>query len=104
MLLVYQVSNEMSNREFFRQLFFRLFRPLTINELEEIEADGDTFDTNQIYDVLDVIDITVERALFFLRAHENGIYANHSAPFTDHLNLLVTDIALDVVIPSRVGM
>ena len=86
------------------ELFLPRFRPLAINELEEIEPDTDAIDADQIRDMFDVIDITIERALFFPRANEDGINADHAAPFADHLDLLVTDVALDVVIVADIGV
>src|SRR4029453_9299193 len=49
-----------------------------------------------------MIDVMVERAFFFLRAHEDGVDADNPAPFTDHPDLFVTDVALDVVVPAAV--
>src|SRR5262249_39863894 len=69
---------------------------------KEIEADPDSVNANQIGNVLDVIDVTIQGAFFFPRAHQHGIHANHTAPFADHLDLRVTDVALDVVITADV--
>src|SRR5438034_8183983 len=49
-----------------------------------------------------MIDVMVERAFFFSRAYKNGIDADYAAPFTDHLNLLITDVAFDVVVAPDV--
>src|SRR6267154_425047 len=49
-----------------------------------------------------MIDVMVERALFCSPAHEDGVDADNPAPFTDHPDLFVTDVALDVVVPTDV--
>src|SRR6188472_830263 len=49
-----------------------------------------------------MIDVLVERALFFSWAHEDGVDANHPAPFAYHADLSVTDVAVDIVIPAHV--
>src|SRR5262249_10254530 len=61
-------------------------------------------DSCQFRDALDMIDVVVERAFFFFRAHQDGIDADHSMPFTNHLDLFIADIALDVVISAKVRM
>ena len=90
--------------KFCRELLLSGFGPLSVNELEEIKADPDAVDPDQIHDVLDMIEVVIERALFFSWAHEDGVDADDPAPFTDHPDLFVTDVALDVVIPSRTRM
>ena len=52
--------------------------------------------------MLDVIDITIECRFFCARAHQHSVYSNHPAPFADHFDLLVADVALDVVITPRI--
>jgi hypothetical protein len=49
-----------------------------------------------------MIDVMVERAFFFSRAHEDGVDADNPAPFTNHLDLFITNVALDVVVPADV--
>src|SRR5215208_3754443 len=49
-----------------------------------------------------MIDVMVERAFFFSLAHEDGVDPDNPAAFTDHPNLFVTDVALDVVVPTDV--
>src|SRR5260370_41940580 len=49
-----------------------------------------------------MIDVMVERAFLFSRAHEDGIDADNPAPFADHSDLFVTNVALDVVVPADV--
>ena len=52
--------------------------------------------------MLDVIDVTIHRAFFFLRAHQHGIYADDPTAFTDHVDLLIANVALDVVIAADI--
>ena len=91
--------------EFCGELFLPRLRPLAIDELEEIESDPNTLHADQVRDVLDVIDVTIECAFFFSRANEDGVDADDAAPFTDFFDLFVADVALYIVIPAyvRVG-
>src|SRR5215472_16655016 len=89
--MVSQIGNEMRRREFCRELLLPRLGPLTVNEFKEIKADSNAVDADQISDVLDVIDVAIERAFFFSRAHEDGIDADHPAPFTDDLDLFITN-------------
>src|SRR6266571_1437554 len=77
-------------------------RPLAIDEFEKIKADSDAVNADQIGDMLDVIDVTIHGALFFPEAHQHGIYADYAAAFADHLDLLITNVALDVVIAADI--
>ena len=92
----------MERCKFCRELLLSGFGPLPVNELEKIKADPDAVDPDQIRYVLDVIDVVIERALFFSRAHENAVGADHSAPLTDHFDLFITNVALDVVVTADV--
>src|SRR5262245_25726463 len=100
--MVPQIGNEVRLCEFCRKLLLPRLRPLSVNELKEIKADPDAVDTAQIREVFDVIDVPIERALFFSRAHENGVGADHSATLTDHFDLFITDVALNVVVPADI--
>src|SRR6267142_4313628 len=104
MQVIAEFGNEMRSCKFCGELFSCRFRPLPVNELEKVETDSDPVDADQVFYVLDVIDVAIEGAFFFLWAHQYGINADHAAPFADHLDLLVTDIALDIVIFSGVRM
>src|SRR6266498_1183533 len=104
MRVITQIGNEMRSCKFCGELFSRRFRPLPINKLKKVETDSDPIDTDQVFYMLDVIDVAIEGAFFFLWAHQHGINADHAAAFADHLDLLVTDIALDIVIFSGVRM
>jgi len=88
--------------KFCRELLLSGFGPLSVNELEEIKPDPDAVDPDQIRYALDMIDVPVECALFFFRAHEDGVNAHNAAPFTDHPDLFVTDVALDIVVSTDI--
>src|SRR6185369_1062078 len=90
--------------KFCRELLLSGFGPLSVNELEEIKPDPDAVDSDQLRDVLDMIDVMVERTFVFSRAHQYGVDADNPAPFTDHPDLFVTDVAFDVVVPADVRM
>src|SRR4029453_117087 len=70
----------------------------------KIKTDPDAVDSGQAYHVLDMIDITIDCARLRIRTNENRIYADNAAAFSDHLDLLVADVALDVVKLSHVGV
>src|SRR6266498_496416 len=94
----------MRSCKFCGELFSCRFRPLPINELKKVETDRDPIDADQVFYMLDVIDIAIERAFLFFGTHEYCINADHAAPFADHLDLLVSNVALDIVEFSRVRM
>ena len=52
--------------------------------------------------MLDLIDVVVERAFLFSRAHEDGVDTDYSAPCTDLPDLFIANVALDVVVPANV--
>src|SRR5438045_6624492 len=100
--MICQLRNEMRRCEFCGELFLPRLRPLAVDELEEIESDPNTLHADQVRNVLDVIDVAIECAFFFSRANEDGVDADDAAPFTDHLDLFVANVALDIVIPAYV--
>src|SRR5262245_17691830 len=100
--MVREVRNEVRRCKFCSELLLPRLRPLPVDELEEIESDPDAVDSYQARDVLDVIDVAIERALFLSRAHENGVSADHSAAFADHLDLFIADVAFDVIVAADV--
>ena len=51
-----------------------------------------------------MIDIVVESALFCFWTYEDRVNANHPAPFPDHFDLVVADVALDIIIPPGIGV
>ena len=87
----------MGRRQFFRHPFLFLIRPLPVNELEKIESDPDTVDPDQIGDVLDVFDVTIERAFFLLGTDQDLADPDHAAAFADHFDLLIANVAFDIV-------
>jgi len=70
--------------------------------LAKIKTDPDTVDSDEIDHVLDMIDITIDRARFGILANENRIYPHNTTALTDNLDLRVADVALDVVKLSHV--
>src|SRR5438874_10863074 len=70
--------------------------------LAKIKTDPDTVDSDEIDHVLDVIDITIDRARFGILANKNRVYPDYTTALADDLDLLVADVALDVVKLSRV--
>ena len=102
MRMVPELANEMRRCKFCGELFLPRLRPLPVDELEEIKANSDAVGSDQIRDVHDVIDVPIKGAFFCSRAHEDGIYADHSTPLADHPDLSITDVAFDVVIAADV--
>src|SRR5258707_5265841 len=86
--MVRQLRNEMRRCEFCGELFLPRLRPLAIDELEEIESDPNTLHADQVRDVLDVIDVTIECAFFFSRANEDGVDADDAAKRRKHTRSL----------------
>src|ERR1700720_1038981 len=74
-----------------------LRRQLLEEILTKIKTNADAVDSDQAYYVLDVVDITIERARFGIRTNENRVYPDNTTALTDDLHLLVADVALDVV-------
>src|ERR1043165_9800410 len=92
----------MRGGQFFGHPFLFFLGPFTINELEKIKADSNAIDSDEIGDVFDVIDVTIERGFLLFWADENRIDSDHTTTFADHFDLLIADIALYVVKFSRV--
>src|SRR3954452_2907576 len=92
----------MGVREFvLKRDLFRL-RPLPVNKLEKIETDRDALDSDQITDMLDMVDVTIERRFFLVRADQDRVDADYAAARANRLNLFVSNVPLDVVKFSRV--
>src|SRR4030095_6986032 len=70
----------------------------------KIKTDADTVDSGQAYHVFDVIDITIDRARLRIRTNENRIYADNAVTFSDHRDLFVGDVALDIIKLSHVSV
>src|SRR5689334_25292628 len=64
---------------------------LAPEKLAEIESDSDPIDSNQVGNVLDMIDVTIERCFFLVRANKNRVDTDHTATGTDHFDLVVAD-------------
>src|ERR1044072_1711307 len=92
----------MRGGQFFGHPFLFFLGPFTINELEKIKADSHAIDSDEIGDVFDVINVTIERGFLLVRTDENRINSDYTAPFADHFDLLIAHVALYVVEFSRV--
>ena len=102
--MIAQIGNEMWSGQFCSKLVAHLLRQLLEEILAKIKTDPDAVDSDQAYHVLDVIDITINRARFAIRTYENRIYPDDTTALTDDLDLLVADVALDAVKLSHVGV
>src|SRR2546430_12946206 len=87
-----------------RKLGSHLLRQLLKEILAKIKTDPDAVDSDEAYHVLNVIHITIDRARFGIRANENRVYPDHTTALADDLDLIVADVALDVVKLSHVRM
>src|SRR6266567_464570 len=102
--MIAQIGNEMWSGQFCSKLIAHLLRQLLEEILAKIKTDPDAVDSDQAYHVLNVIHITIERAGFGIWTNENRIYPHNATALTDDLDLLVADVALDVVKLSHVRM
>ena len=85
-----------------RKVGSHLLRQLLKEILAKIKTDPDAVDSDETYHVLNVIHITIERARFRIWTNEDRIYPDNTTALTDDLDLLVADVALDVVKLSHV--
>src|SRR5207244_6239156 len=99
-----KIGNEVRIGKLLVKLHPFVFRPAPVNEFEEIETDTNAVDADQVYDVGDVIDIAIEGRIFFFWTNKNRIDSDHAAARAHHFNLLVADVALDVVVLARVSV
>src|SRR6266571_5036302 len=102
--MIAQIGNEMWSGQFCSKLVAHLLRQLLEEILAKIKTDPDAVDSDQAYHVLNMIHVTIDRAGFGIRANENRIHADNATALTDNLDLLVADVALDVVKLSDVGV
>jgi hypothetical protein len=102
--MVDEIGNEVGPGELRLQFLLRRLGPLTIDEFKEIETNPDAINSNQTGHMLDMVNIAIKRGLLLTRTDEDGIDSNDAAPFPNHPDLFVANIALDVVIPARIGM
>src|SRR5215469_6010471 len=68
----------------------------------KVKTDSDAVDADQAYHVLDVIQITIQSARFCIPTNKNRVYPNNTTTLTDDFDLLVADVAFDIVKLSRV--
>src|SRR5215469_1700882 len=100
--MVPEIGNEMRGRKLLGKLLLRRLRPLAIDKLKEIKSNSDSIDANQIGDVFNVIDVTIESAFISLRTYQYGVNANYTTAFADHFDLVIADVPLDVVIMADI--
>src|SRR6266567_4841484 len=62
--MMQQIGNEVHVRKSLMKLRTLVFRPVPVNEFEEIETDTDAVDADQVYDLGDVIDIAIKCSIF----------------------------------------
>src|SRR5262245_29422936 len=102
--MVPQIGDEVRHSKFFVKLLFGRLRPLAVDELKEIKSNTHSIDADQIGYVFDMIDEVIENAFFCFWTNEHGVNANHTSAFPDHFDLVIVDVALDVVISSNIGV
>ena len=73
-------------------------------KLTEIEADRDVIHPDQAGDMFDMIDITIEGRFLLFRTNENGVHPDDAPASADHFDLFVTDVALNVVVTTNIGV
>src|ERR1700757_3216396 len=100
--MVRQVGNEMWRGQLCSKLGPHLRRQLLEEIFAKIKTDPDAVDSDQTYHVLNVIDVTIEGAAFRIPTNENRVYPDNTAALADDLDLLIADVALDIVKLSRV--
>jgi hypothetical protein len=64
--MVQKVGNEMDMREFLMERSALFVRPAPVKEFEEIEANPDAIDPDQIDHMLNVIDVMIESGFLLL--------------------------------------
>ena len=52
--------------------------------------------------MFNVVDVAVERRLFFTRAYQDRVHTDYAPALANHLDLAIADVAFDVVIFSRI--
>src|SRR5205085_4469686 len=102
MRMLRQFRHEVGVRKLILKCDLLPLRPLPVNEFEEIEPDRDAVDPDQITNVLDVVDVTIERGFFLMRTDQHGVDADDATARSDGFDLFVGHVPLDVVIFSRV--
>src|SRR6266540_5647900 len=87
-----------------RKLGPHLLRQLLEEILAKIKTNPDAVDADEIDHVLDMIDITIDRARFRIWTNKDRIYPDNTAALPDDLDLLVADVALHVIKRSHVSV
>ena len=86
------------------ELSLHLLGQLLQEILAKILTNPDAVNAYEIDHVLDMIDITIDRARFRIWSNKDCIYPDNTAALPDDLDLLVADVALDVIKRSHVSM
>src|ERR1041385_4736567 len=102
--MIDEIGNEMNIGKFLSKRLLDLFGPLAVDEFKKIETNSHAIDANQTCHVLDVINVPIQRGLGTIRTDDRCIDSDYSATLTDHLDLVITDVAFDVVIAACVGV
>src|SRR5438876_9408728 len=102
--MIAQIGNEMWSGQFCSKLVAHLLRQLLEEILAKIKTDPDAVDSDQDYHVLDVSDITINRARYGSRTNENRNYHDDHTALTHDLEFRVADVALDALNISQVGV
>src|SRR5438309_7841064 len=102
--MIPEIGNEMRGCKLFGELSLRRLQPLPVDKVKEIKSNADSIDANQIGYVFNVIDVTIESDFFFFCTHQDRVNANHTAPFPNHLDLVIVDVALDIVVAPDICM
>src|SRR6266487_835145 len=100
--MVAQVREKMRSGEFCFQLFPFGDGHLAPKEFAEVEANTHAIYSDEIRDVFEVIDVTIESRFLLLRANEYRVDADDAATRADHFDLFIADVAFDVVKIPRV--
>src|SRR5262249_48852639 len=99
-----QVRQEMRPGQFCLQLLQLFRRDQAPEEFAKIETNADSVDPDEAGHVFDVVDITIESRFFLLWTNEDSVDSDDAAARANHPDLLVADIAIDVVITPGVGV
>src|ERR1700730_15079172 len=90
--------------EFGGEFFNNILRQLMKQVLTEIEADSDSIDADEIDDMFDMIDVMIDRTLLWVSADQDRVNADNAAALPHNLDLLVSDVPLDIVKLTGVSM
>src|SRR3984893_1328859 len=99
-----QVGNKMRRSQLGRELLDHARRQLLKEIFAKVEANTDAIDADERDHMLDMIDIMIDRGLFLVLTDQDRVDANYSAALPDDLDLVIADVALDIVKLARVRM